>query len=111
MASFYNNFIFEEIEGEENSNRECRGGLCLSKTLAKSNLTDPVSQRFKDLVVPIGLILENRSIDLHNRFMNMNEPFLPHVPESMFEKFFVSMNGTIEKGSHNRSRKSKKGVH
>ena len=108
MTSFFNNYQFEESEIDQEV--ECRGGLCLSKTLIREGHSDPISQRFKDLVVPIGLILENRSTDLHNRFLNMHDGVLQPVPEGMFEQFFSSMNGQMEKekGSHNSSKKTKK---
>lgn len=95
MNSFYSNYQFENYEIDQEV--ECRGGLCLSKTLIKEGHSDPISQRFKDLVVPIGLVLENRSTDLHNRFLNIDDGLLQPVPEGMFEKFFSSMNGQMEK--------------
>jgi hypothetical protein len=108
MNSFYSNYQFENSEIDQEV--ECRGGLCLSKTLIREGHSDPISQRFKDLVVPIGLILENRSTDLHNHFLNIDDGLLQPVPEGMFEKFFVSMNGQMEKGtsSTKKTRKNRK---
>lgn len=100
MDSFYKHYLFEE---DETAN-SCQGGLCLSKSMG----ANPISQRFKDLVVPIGLILENRSTDLHNRFLNMEDGILQPVPEGVFEKFFTILNGQMEKGSNNKSRKKRK---
>lgn len=97
MDSFYKHYTFEEDEHE----KTCQGGLCLSKA-SKSN---PLAERFKDLVVPIGLILENRSTDLHNRFLNMADGLLQPVPEGVFEKFFNILNGEMEKGSSHRGSK------
>jgi len=94
MDSFYKHYTFEEDEIA----KTCQGGLCLSK----SSHANPLTERFKDLVVPIGLILENRSTDLHNRFLNMEDGLLQPVPEGMFEKFFTILNGKMEKGSSHR---------
>lgn len=105
MASFYSNYQFENSEIDQEV--ECRGGLCLSKVLIKEKHSDPISQRFKDLVVPIGVVLENRSTDLHNRFLNIDDGLLQPVPEGMFEQFFNSMNGKMEKGSTS-AKKTKK---
>jgi len=100
MNSFYKYYTFEEDE----NTKHCQGGLCLSK----ASHANPISQRFKDLVVPIGLILENRSTDLHNQFFNIDDGLLQPVPEGMFDKFFTSVNGTMEKGSRRVSRKKRK---
>ena len=65
----------------------CKGGLCIERAIKVDN---PTASQFKDLIVPIGLILENRSTDLHNHFLNIDDDELQPVNESMIELLFTS---------------------
>lgn len=84
--------INDEIVGGD-SNNTCKGGLCLEKSIKTNH---PTVSQFKDLIVPIGLVLESRTIDLHNELMNIESELQP-VNESMFEQLFLLANGRIEK--------------
>ena len=93
--------IFEEqvekdkIEGGSITEYDkiCKGGLCVERAIKVDN---PTASQFKDLIVPIGLILENRSTDLHNHFLNIDDDLQP-VNESMIDFLFTKANGKIEK--------------
>lgn len=90
MDSHFDTFHFlEEADYEEGQPMVLKGGLSLEKSMKTGN---PTVSRFKDLIVPIGLVLDNRKNNVYEDIIGE----LKDISETMFDNLFSLANGICE---------------
>jgi hypothetical protein len=105
----YNNYILNQND----DSHEYNGGYSIQSLLSEEQM-DKSKQtggdghikfsQFQDLVIPIGLVLDNRCHSLTQKYVDVFDEGYEHkyVETAFFDKMLYSMNNSIEKGSNSR---------
>lgn len=112
--NLYDNYILNQNQ----DNSEYSGGYSIQSFLSDNQMDENKQMggnghikfsQFQDLVIPIGLVLDNRCHSLTQKYIDVFDENYEHkyVETAFFDKMLYSMNDSIEKGKNTNTKKNK----